>query len=126
MRIAIAVLSLLLAAPAAAMMAPEYYQQARDEAPNVIVIAVHEVEPAKDDMGSCIVHGIVATVDRGTKYAVGDDVAIAVDCLGPKATDVPVGGTIWQDMPTLVKSHRGRAWLDDDGQIMLSQYELLE
>ena len=92
----------------------------------MIVIAVHEVEAVKDGMGWCKVHGIVEAVDRGTTYAVGNDVAIDVECLGRAATDIPVGGTIWQDMPTLMKSHRGRAWLDLHGQIMLSQYEVLE
>ena len=127
MRLALAaLLTVFTALPAVAMMAPEYYERAREEAPNVIVIAVHEVEGAKGDIGWCRVHGIVDEVERGTKYAVGDDVAIAVECLGPAAVDVPVGGTIWQDMPRLMKSHRGKAWLDEAGAIALSQYEVLE
>lgn len=129
MRFALAAaLSLVLATPAAAVMAPEYYDQARDEAANVIVIAVHEVEKAIGGIGWCTVHGIVDAVERGDLYQVGEKVAIDVECLDPSvdSAQIPVGGTLWQDMETLAKSHRGRAFLDYSGYIVLSQYEVLE
>jgi hypothetical protein len=108
-----------------AMMPPYVYEEARNEAADVVVIAVQNVI-APETYGVCEVQGIVHAVERGTRYAEGEPITLKVDCLrSGAAADVPVGGTIWQDVEALTQSRFGRAYLNEDGTIVLSQYEQL-
>ncbi|MDB5470041.1 MAG: hypothetical protein JWR84_1601 [Caulobacter sp.] len=114
----------LTAGAAHAALAPQYYQQARDEAPNVIVLDIAEVGPPAGDAGPCLVSGKVHQVERGTRYRNGQTIAIRVPCKTPKA-EIPAGGTIWQDRAALGPGKRARAWLDNAGDLALYQFELL-
>ena len=112
--------------PALALMAPQYYEQARHQAPNVIVIEVTRVEgPGPEGYGSCSVRGVVAQVERGGAYTPGQTVAIGVPC-ARAGVQPPIGGTIWQGLDALKAAPYGRAWLDGAGQVVLSQYERLD
>ncbi|MEP9365921.1 hypothetical protein [Xanthobacter sp. VNH20] len=114
-----------LSAPAQALLAPQYYEQARNEAASVIVIAVRAVTPPDAGFGSCRVAGRVQAVERGATYAVGQDVSLAVPCRKAGAQP-PVGGTIYQDVDALRATPFGRAYLDAQGALALSQYEQLK
>lgn len=117
---------LLLTVPAIAAMAPEVYEAARRDAPDVIVIALAGATPPPDgaSYGDCTVVGTVERVERGTRYAVGAPIALAVDCAEPDAP-YPDGGALYQDMASLLASTYGRAFLGPDGEIVLSQYDQL-
>lgn len=113
-----------LASPALALMPPYVYENARADAKSVIVIAVEKVEVPRREFGTCTVSGTVKVVERGTAFAGGQHVEIIVPCARKEASP-PLGGTIYQRLETLVTSKFGRAWLDADGKIVLSQYEQL-
>jgi len=112
--------------PAHALMAPQYYEQARRDAPSVIIIKVARVEgPGPEGYGSCTVRGAVVKVERGTAYTTGQAVSIGVPCARP-GVQPPIGGTIWQSVEALKAAPYGRAWLDAEGRVVLSQYQRLD
>lgn len=114
------------ATPALALMPPQYYEQARRDAPSVLIIKVASVEgPGPEGYGTCTVRGVVAKVERGTAYKVGQVVAIGVPCARP-GVQPPIGGTIWQGLEALKAAPYGRAWLDAEGKVVLSQYQRLD
>lgn len=110
---------------AQALLAPQYYEQARKEAASVIVIAVTAVTPPSEGYGACQVKGQVQAVERGATYAAGQDVVLAVPCRKADAQP-PLGGTIYQDVNLLSAMPFGRAYLDAQGALALSQYEMLK
>jgi hypothetical protein len=126
MRALASVLFLLLAPPAFAAMSPEVYEAARDDASDVIVVAIAGVTPpdAGADYGKCTVVGTVLIVERGSRHQVGDAIALAVDC-AERDADYPDGGALYEEMQSLLRSTYGRAWLGPDGLIVLSQYDQL-
>lgn len=123
-RALIAAIALLTATPAFAALAPEYYQRARDEAADVVVISVTDVSaPPERGYGDCNVTGQVAAVERGETYTVGQDITISVSCSLPNAR-VPIGGVLWKGYEALRAAPAGRAYLNN-GAVALSQYEIL-
>ena len=114
---------LLIATPANAAMAPEVYEAARNDATDVIVVAIAGVTaPEGSDWGECTVIGTVLRVERGARYKPGDPVALAVDC-AERDAQYPDGGALYQEMQSLLASTYGRAFLDAEGWITLSQYD---
>lgn len=121
----LAILLALVATPAAAALAPQYYEAARRDAPDVVAFQVVYVQmPRQAPLGTCTVGAKVIRVERGTRYAAGADLTIAIPCRRAGAM-VPSGGSVWQDMDALGLSRFGRAFLDAGGQPVLDQYELL-
>lgn len=123
-----AVAGLLLlggAAPALALMSPQVYATARDGAKSVIVVAVEAVTITPRAFGTCAVTGTVKVVERGTAYTVDQKVTLDVPCARPNALP-PLGGTIYQETDKLQAAKFGRAYLDADGKLVLSQYFQLE
>ncbi|MFG1263645.1 hypothetical protein [Xanthobacter aminoxidans] len=120
-----AVLLLAGAAPALALMSPQVYASARDGAKSVIVLEVEAVTITPRAFGTCGVTGTVKLVERGTAYSVGQKVTLDIPCARPNALP-PLGGTIYQETDRLQASKFGRAYLDADGKLVLSQYERLE
>lgn len=126
--VATAILSLALPAltpDAHALLAPQYYEQARREAASVIVLEVNAVTPPEGAFGLCQVAGIVRRVERGTAFAAGRAATIGVPCATPEARP-PLGGTIYQQVARLKAAPYGRAYLDAAGGLALSQYEALD
>lgn len=107
-----------------ALLAPQYYEQARREAPNVVVISIKAVTPPTGGYGDCTVAGEVRRVERGSLFRDVQAVTIGVPCVTPGAQP-PLGGTIYQGFGTLSQAPFGRAYLDDKGVLMLSQFEPL-
>lgn len=114
-----------LTPPAHAALAPEYYEQARAEAADVVVIDVADVggPPFLRGYGFCSVEGVVSAVERGARYTVGEEITLSVPCMRPHA-EPPAGPTIWQDYKTLRDAPAGRAFLND-GRLARSQYDAL-
>lgn len=113
------------AAPAWALMSPQVYASAREGAKSVIIVAVEGVTLTPRAFGTCAVAGTVKVVERGEAYTVGQKVTLDVPCAKPNALP-PLGGTIYQETEKLQAAKFGRAYLDADGKLVLSQYERLE
>jgi hypothetical protein len=114
----------LTAGAAQAALHPKYYEEARAKAENVVVLRVSRVEPPPGPIGDCRVHGRIEAVERGARYQVGQTVVIAVDCFRPGA-ETPSSGVLYQDLREVAAAPRGRAFLDKDGGVVMSQYDLL-
>lgn len=123
--LAVAAAGALAAGPAAALMPPYVYENARRDAASVIVLEVKAVTPPGGGYGNCGVDGVVRAVERGTAFKPGDAVRIGVPCVEPGAQP-PLGGTMYQAVGTLSASKYGRAWLGPDGQVVFSQYQQLQ
>ncbi len=91
-----AVLFVVFATSAHALMAPEFYRQARADAPFHVQVAIDKVTPPATGPGNCIVGGKIAEVfrDAGNKLPVGTPVSFAVAC-HRQGEQVPIGGAMW-------------------------------
>jgi hypothetical protein len=96
---------ILLATSAHALMAPEFYRQARADAPFHVQVAIDTVTPPAARPGNCIVAGKIAEVfrDAGNKLPVGTPVSFAVAC-HRQGEEVPIGGAKWTDTDTLTSA----------------------
>jgi hypothetical protein len=128
MRLALASLcaAVALAGAAHAALAPQYYEEARRNADSIVVIHISEVDdlPFSRGYGDCTVRGRVAAVERGSRYAANQRIEITVPCKRNNAA-VPASGVQWQDVRDLRRYRWGRAWLTPEGELALSQYEIL-
>lgn len=109
--------------PALAMLAPQYYQQARDEAPDVIVVRVVAAVFPDTPTGICRLATRVTAVERGQTYWVGQGVVIPVHCRRGNA-EIPAGGTIWTDMNAISPGVNARVFMKD-GAPALDAFDLL-
>jgi len=98
----LALLLILLTTSAHALMAPEFYRQARAEAAFHVQVAIDKVTPPAKGPGSCMVEGKVAEVfkDAGNKLPVGAPVSFSVACRR-EGEEAPIGGTMWTDTDAL-------------------------
>lgn len=120
-----AIFAALAASPASALLPPSAYAEARANAPNVVLIAVTQVDFTGET--SCHVHGAIVAVERGAKYEQGAPISIEVPCRGHAAQSGPpmVGPVIYQSSQALQESTRGRAYLDENGALARYQYEIV-
>jgi hypothetical protein len=125
MRLTLFACVLFLAAPASAALAPQYYQAARDEAADVVVIDVRDVDapPPWVGHGECVVEGVVAAVERGAAYTVGQAIKVTVPCMR-SGRDIPAGAVQWKRIADLRAARAGRAFLNG-GALALYQYDIL-
>jgi hypothetical protein len=107
----IACLLLLLTTSAHALMAPEFYRQARADAPFHVQVAIDKVTPPAAP-GNCIVEGKITEVfrDAGNKLPVGTPVSFSVACHG-EGEKVPIGGAKWTDTAALTSAKYIEAYL---------------
>ncbi|GGC62514.1 hypothetical protein [Chelatococcus reniformis] len=112
--------------PAAAMLPPRFYEQARQNAVDVVVIRVAQVgaPPEPTGFGPCAVTGTVLRVERGTAHRAGERIVLQVPCarLGARA---PIGPVLYQPIARLRAGRYARAYLDAHGLLTLSQYRIL-
>lgn len=127
----LAALALLLAlsTTAHAMLPPEAYEHARDDAAVLLTLAVDEVDVPGTTPGRCRVGGTIATLDRDAtgRLAPGQRLAFDVACC-EEGDEIPAGGTIWTDVGDLERTTLLRAWLVADGdgyRVALSQTDIL-
>ena len=114
----------LIAGTAHAALAPQYYQQARDQAPNVVVLEITGVTPPARDHGDCKVAARAHQVERGDLYRNGQAFTLTVPCMTPRA-QIPAGPVVWQRREDLKAGAKARAWMDGGGNLALYQFELL-
>jgi hypothetical protein len=115
---------LALAAPAAAMLAPEFYIEARRTAPAHVQIAVEEVETPSGGMGTCTVKGKVAKSFRGTMKA-GSALTFGVACYA--WGEMPNGPTLWTDEDALEEAAMLEAFMTEgpEPRILLDQVAIV-
>ena len=108
----LASLLILFATSAHALMAPEFYRQARADALFHVQVAIDKVTPPAKGPGSCMVEGKVAEVfkDAGNKLPAGTPVSFSVAC-HRKGEEVPIGGTMWTDTDALMSAKYIEAYL---------------
>lgn len=106
------------------MLAPHFYEEARRNAPHVVVIELAHVEVI--GAFNCAIHGKVLRVERGRRYKRGDAIVISAPAIGQMPADPPIGGVIFQNYAALAASRFGRAYLSDTGELVLSQYEIMQ
>ena len=120
----LALAAALTATAAQAALAPQYYQQARDQAPNVVVLEITAVTPPAADHGDCKVAARAHQVERGDLYRNGQAFTVSVPCVTPRA-QIPAGPVVWQRREDLRAGARARAWMDGGGGLALYQFQLL-
>ncbi len=117
-------LTAVLAAPAHALLAPEYYQEARRSAANHVQIKLDSVEAPDGGMGACPVEGEIVRVFRGAMQP-GERVAFTVSCYDYGT--IPDGATLWTDYDALNQAKFVEAFLSADTppRIVLDQIEII-
>jgi hypothetical protein len=108
----------LLTTSAHAMMAPEYYRKAREEAPYHVQVAISRVTPPPSGPGTCMVEGKIVEVfkDTSAKLTVGTPIRFPIACYRSGDVDrVPIGGTIWTDLEALTRARYVEVYLVDAG-----------
>ncbi len=112
------------AGQAFAVLAPEYYEQARRSAANHVQIDIEDVDEPGGGMGDCVVTGKVAKVFRGDLMP-GAEIAFSVACYD--YGDMPVGGTLWTDMDALSDAKVLEAFMTagPKPRILLDQVEIV-
>lgn len=105
-----------LATGAEALMAPQYYQKARADAPYHVQIAVTHVGLPSATPGNCTVEGTVVQIFKNATGKLKADASIdfPVACMRP-GDKVLLGGTMWTDADALSKARYVEAYLVDAG-----------
>ncbi len=115
-------LTLASAGVAQALLPPQYYEQARTEARDVITVTIETVAKPAGSFGDCAVTGSVFEVERGTAFKVGQSVTLQVACVvGPDQP--PPGPRLWARHDRLLASKRLKAWTNG-GVVARDQVEL--
>lgn len=106
-----------LTTSAHAMMAPEYYRKAREEAPYHVQVAISRVEPPPSGPGSCTVDGKIVEIFKDTsgKLGAGTAIRFPIACERP-GDSVLVSGTIWTDLEALMRARYIEVYLIDAGE----------
>jgi hypothetical protein len=115
---------LAFAAPAAAMLAPEFYIEARRTAPAHVQIAVDDVETPSGGMGTCVIKGTIAKSFRGALKE-GDALTFGVACYA--WGEMPDGPTLWTDEDALEEAKTLEAFMTDgpEPRILLDQVAIV-
>ena len=106
---------LLLPVAASAMMPPEVYQKAREEAPYHVQVAITKVDAPRQGPGGCFVEGQVLKIfkDEGDRLKKDEIVGFPVAC-HRRGETVPIGGTVWLDTDQLEKAEYIEVYLNAD------------
>lgn len=119
----------LLVGAASAMMAPEYYQKARAEAPYHVQIAITRVEAPRVGAGACGVEGQVLQIFKDTTGKLAKDMIIGFPVACRRQGDVvPIGGTVWLNTEALEHADYMEVYLDDAAEgfdVALWNYKLI-
>ncbi|ATQ42299.1 hypothetical protein [Caulobacter mirabilis] len=112
----------LAAGTAQALLPPQYYEEARTSARDVLTIEISGVGKPSGDYGDCAVSGTVIEVERGSAFKVGQNATLQVACIaGPGSP--PPGPRIWHDVSRLNGAKRLKAWTNG-GAVARDQVEL--
>lgn len=113
-----------LTGPAAAVLAPEYYEEARRSAPNHVQIEILDVASPSGGMGLCSVEGKIARAFKGD-LAPGAELRFDVSCYD--YGNIPSGPTLWTDYDALSEAKYLEAFMSADAEpkIALDQVEII-
>lgn len=112
----------LVGGTAQALLPPQYYEEARTGAADVLTIEIASVGKPASDFGDCAVSGKVIEVERGSAFKVGQTANLRVACIAGPATPPP-GPRIWQGYDRLNAAKRLKAWTTG-GAVARDQVEL--
>lgn len=113
-----------LTGQAFAVLAPEYYEEARRSAPNHVQIEIDDVSGPRGGMGACDVKGKIVRVFKGD-LAPGAKLRFDVSCYDYGA--IPSGPTLWTDYDALSDAKYLEAFMSGDTKprIALDQVEII-
>lgn len=113
-----------LTGQAAAVLAPEYYEEARRSAPNHVQIEIDDVASPSGGMGACSVEGRIVRVFKGD-LAPGAELHFDVSCYDYGT--IPSGPTLWTDYDALNDAKYLEAFMSGDvsPRIALDQVEIV-
>lgn len=96
-------LSILVCGGVQAMMAPEYYRSARQEAPYHVQVAIEKMTPPETALGRCTIAGkVIGTFkDEAGRLPLGTALSFGVACYRADA-EVPDGAAIWTPLEALM------------------------
>lgn len=99
-----------------AMMAPEYYRKARQDAPYHLQVAILRVVAPGSGPGNCMVDGKVVEIfkDTAAKFTAGTSIRFPIACDSP-GDKVLMGGTIWTDRQALMRARYIEVYLVEAG-----------
>ncbi len=123
-RLTAAAFAAALTGPAAAVLAPEYYEEARRSAPNHVQIEIDDVSSPSGGMGPCHVEGKIVRVFKGD-LAPGAKLTFDVSCYDYGT--IPAGPTLWTDYDALNDAKYLEAFMSGDARpkIALDQVEII-
>lgn len=123
-QIIVAAFAAALTGPAAAVLAPEYYEEARRSAVHHVQIQIDRVGSPSGGMGACDVRGKVVRVFRGD-LALGARLRFDVSCYDYGT--IPAGPTLWTDYDALSDAKYLEAFMSGDAspRIALDQVEII-
>jgi hypothetical protein len=123
-RLLAAAFAAALTGPAAAVLAPEYYEEARRSAPSHVQIKIEDVGSPSGGMGPCDVEGEVVRVFKGD-LAPGAKLRFDVSCYDYGT--IPSGPTLWTDYDALVDAKFLEAFMSGDPapKVALDQVEII-
>lgn len=109
---------------ASAVLAPEYYEEARRSAPNHLQIEIDDVASPGGGMGPCDVEGRVVKVFKGDLVP-GAKLEFEVSCYDYGV--IPSGPTLWTDYDALSEAKYLEAFMSADPKprIALDQVEII-
>ncbi|BCW89921.1 hypothetical protein sos41_30890 [Alphaproteobacteria bacterium SO-S41] len=113
-----------LSGAAFAVLAPEYYEEARRSAPNHLQIVIDDVGSPRGGMGDCMVEGRVVKVFKGDLVP-DAKLKFPVSCYDYGT--IPSGPTLWTDYDALSEAKYLEAFMSGDTapRIALDQVEII-
>jgi hypothetical protein len=126
----VAVAIALTTAAAYALMPPQVYREARQNAPYHVQIAVTKVDAPRVGSGTCPVEGQVLKIFKNDGSRLADDMTVGFEVACRREGDrVPLGGTIWLNTSELEKADYMEVYLTDAGEgfaVPLWNYKLIQ
>jgi len=118
-------LLLALASPGGAVLAPEYYAQARNQAAYHIQVRVMSVNGPAKTPGECAITSEVVRIFRDMTGTLRQATRLAFTVSCRKADDeTMVGGTLWQDYDSLLRAEYLEVFLNkSDGGYAVAMWQ---
>lgn len=110
-----------------AVLPPEFYEQARNEATYHLQISLEKITVPEETPGKCIAFGKVERIFRANqdKIQLLDHIEIPIDCKRKK-DEFPVGAVLWEDVSELLNAKFMELFLDQDFHVKLYQSYIIQ
>ena len=116
--------AIALTGAASAVLAPEFYEEARRSAASHLQIEIEEVSGPGGGMGDCMVEGKAVKIFKGGVEP-GQPMRFTISCYDYGS--IPDGATLWTDYDALKEAHYIEAFMSGgpNPRIALDQVEII-